>query len=67
MRKIWSEVTGFWALSIAIISIPITLFAAWVTHVIVTIQNEEWIFLLIGALFFPIAIVHGIGVWFGAF
>lgn len=40
---------------------------AWVWHVIYTIQNSEWILLVVGALFFPIGIVHGIGLWFGIF
>lgn len=40
---------------------------AWVTHVIHCIQNEEWFFLIAGAIAFPIAIVHGVGLWFGLF
>jgi len=40
---------------------------AWVTHVIFCIQNQDWIFLLAGAIFFPIGIVHGWGLWFGLF
>ena len=40
--------------------------AAWLTHVIVCIKSASWLFLLAGAIFFPIGIVHGIGVWFGA-
>ena len=43
-----------------------TLIAAWLTHVIVTIQTAAWLFLIAGAIFFPVAIVHGVGVWFGA-
>jgi uncharacterized membrane protein len=39
---------------------------AWATHVINCIQNQEWIFLIAGALAAPIGIVHGIGIWFGA-
>lgn len=41
-------------------------FAAWITHVIVCISAHLWFFLLAGAICFPIAIVHGIGIWFGA-
>jgi len=40
--------------------------AAWLTHVVVCIQASKWMFLLAGAIFFPIGIVHGTGVWFGA-
>lgn len=51
----------FWA------TIIITPIAAWFTHVITCIQAETWGFLIGGAIFFPIAVVHGIGLWFGAF
>ncbi len=40
-------------------------FAAWITHIVTCFQNDEWGFLLVGALFFPIAVIHGLGVWFG--
>lgn len=40
--------------------------AAWLTHIVVCLQAGKWGFLIAGALFFPIAIIHGIGVWFGA-
>lgn len=40
--------------------------AAWLTHIFECLGNGEWGFLIAGALFFPIAIIHGIGIWFGA-
>ena len=40
-------------------------FAAWVTHIVDCFQDGEWGFLLVGALFFPLAVIHGIGIWFG--
>jgi hypothetical protein len=39
--------------------------AAWFTHVIYCINHHLWTFLVAGAIFFPIAIVHGFGIWFG--
>lgn len=42
-------------------------FAAWITHVIVCIKASLWVFLLAGAICFPIGVIHGVGVWFGAF
>ena len=42
-----------------------TVFAAWLTHVVHTILAEEWIFLLAGAIFAPLGVVHGVGIWFG--
>jgi len=40
--------------------------SSWATHVITCIQSEEWGFLIAGAIAFPIGIVHGVGIWFGA-
>ena len=40
---------------------------AWLTHVIVCIGSSKWVFLLAGAVFFPIGCVHGTGYWFGFF
>ena len=41
-------------------------FAAWVTHVVSCFRAAEWTFLVAGAIAFPVAVVHGIGIWFGA-
>lgn len=43
------------------------LLAAWLTHIIVSIQTASWLILIAGAILFPIGIIHGIGIWFGAF
>jgi hypothetical protein len=43
----------------------LTFFAAWLTHVVVCLDESKWGFLIAGALMFPIAIVHGAGIWFG--
>jgi hypothetical protein len=40
------------------------LFAAWITHLVICFQGNRWGFLIAGALFFPVAIVHGVGIWF---
>ncbi len=53
-------IIGIWML-VAISTIP-----AWITHVVVCIKAETWIFLLAGAVFAPIGVIHGWGVWFGA-
>lgn len=42
-------------------------FGAWLTHVIACISAAKWVFLLAGAIFFPIGCVHGTGIWFGFF
>lgn len=38
--------------------------AAWVTHVLSCIVDATWGFLIAGAIMFPVAIVHGIYIWF---
>ena len=40
---------------------------AWLTHVVACISAAKWVFLLAGAVFFPIGCVHGTGIWFGFF
>lgn len=40
--------------------------AAWVTHVVNTIAAEAYLFLIAGAVFAPVGVIHGIGLWFGA-
>ena len=41
--------------------------ASWITHIIVCLNEEAWGFLIAGAIMFPIAIIHGTGLWFGFF
>jgi len=38
---------------------------AWVTHVATCLHDEAWGFLVAGAIFFPIGIFHGVGIWLG--
>ena len=40
---------------------------AWLTHVVACIKTASWLFLLAGAIFFPVGCVHGTGLWFGWF
>ena len=41
------------------------IFAAWVTHLVVAIAAKAWLFMIVGALVAPVAIVHGISYWLG--
>jgi len=45
---------------LALSSIP-----AWFTHVYVCFTTEAYGFLIAGAIFAPVAVVHGWGIWFG--
>lgn len=40
--------------------------AAWLTHVITCISDDRWGLLIAGGIVFPVGIIHGIGIWFGA-
>ena len=48
-------------------SFVITMMAAWITHIIVCIKSASFLLLIAGAFIFPVGVIHGIGVWFGAF
>ncbi len=39
-------------------------FIAWLTHIFYCFGNAAWGFLLAGAIFFPIGILHGFYIWF---
>lgn len=41
--------------------------AAWLTHIVVCLKTASWGFLIAGAIVFPIAWIHGTGIWFGWF
>lgn len=51
--------------ALAIVGAIFSLPAAWITHVIVSIQTSSWVLLVLGAFVFPIGIIHGFMVWFG--
>jgi len=38
---------------------------AWLTHIVTCITTEAWILLLMGAVVFPVGIIHGAMVWLG--
>lgn len=40
--------------------------AAWLTHVFTCFNNAWWGYLIAGAIFFPVAILHGVYIWFMA-
>jgi hypothetical protein len=40
-------------------------YAAWLTSIVFCAANGLWLLLMAGAAFFPIWIIHGVGIWFG--
>lgn len=40
-------------------------YAAWLTSIVFCSANDQRALLIAAATFFPIGVVHGVGVWFG--
>jgi hypothetical protein len=40
-------------------------YSAWLTSIVFCSANDLHPLLIAGAAFFPVGVVHGIGVWFG--
>ena len=53
--------------SLLVIGAGIWVILAWITHIVVCLKTASWGFLVAGALLFPIAWIHGTGIWFGWF
>jgi len=47
------------------LALAISCVAGWVHHLVICFREGEWGFLIAGALFFPVAVVHGWGRWLG--
>ena len=60
--KFADNALGLVIIGFLVIGLP----ASWITHLIVCFSDEKWGFLIAGAIFFPVAMVHGIGIWLGA-
>ena len=52
---------------IFVIAVVLWIAASWLTHVVVCLGASKWGFLIAGAILFPIAVIHGTGIWFGFF
>jgi uncharacterized membrane protein YqaE (UPF0057 family) len=44
-------------------SVPIALFAAYVTHLVSTLVNSQYAFFFLGILLPPVAVINGFFVW----
>jgi len=51
--------------SVIALGLTITIFAAWVNHIIITVQAEAWTLMLAGAFMPPIGVIHGVCSWLG--
>jgi hypothetical protein len=43
----------------------LTALAAWVTHIVVCIKSDSYLFLIAGAICVPVGVIHGWGIWLG--
>ena len=53
--------------SFIVIGLAIWGLLSWITHIVVCLKTASWGFLIAGAIVFPIAWIHGTGIWFGWF
>ncbi len=64
MNRFWHDLN-----TVVIPLFGITMFlmfmAAWFTHIYRCFTEGEWGFLIAGAIMFPIAWFHGVGIWLG--
>jgi hypothetical protein len=47
------------------VAISLACVGAWFQHLYTCFNEHLWGFLIAGAIFFPVAIIHGFGIWFG--
>jgi hypothetical protein len=40
-------------------------YSAWLTSIVFCAAHDHWPLLVAAASFFPVGIVHGVGIWFG--
>lgn len=48
-----------------LVSTGLFLYSSWLTSIVFSASNGHRPLLIAAAAFFPIGVVHGIGVWFG--
>jgi hypothetical protein len=41
------------------------MYSAWLTSIVFCASNDKFPLLIAAASFFPVGVVHGVGVWFG--
>jgi hypothetical protein len=49
----------------SLLSTGMFIYAAWLTSIVFCASNGERSLLIADAVFFPIGVVHGVGIWFG--
>lgn len=39
--------------------------ACWINHLIICLRNDDLVFLIVGAIIAPVAVIHGLGGFLG--
>jgi len=65
MWNMWRAFMGPWIWVWGVVVALVV--SGWLTHVIVCLKTGQWGFLIGGAIFAPVGVIHGIGIWFGIF
>lgn len=45
-------------------AVGIVMLFAWLNHIFTCFAQELWGFLIAGAIFFPVGVLHGLWLWF---
>jgi hypothetical protein len=48
-----------------LLSTVMFVYAAWLTSIVFSASHEHRPLLVAAAAFFPVGVVHGVGIWFG--
>ena len=54
-----------WAKWVLGYPLALLVLGAWVQHIVTTVQAEIYGQMFIGAIVFPVGILHGLGIWLG--
>jgi hypothetical protein len=66
VRMTWRDSGSIDLASLAILALlGMTAYSAWLTSIVFCAANGMRPLMITAAAFFPVGIVHGIGIWFG--
>lgn len=57
----WDRLWSLWLLAVFVV-LPLT---AWLQHIHSTAVAGRWILMVLGALVFPVGMLHGVAIWLG--
>jgi len=57
----WDRLWGLWLTTIFVV-LPL---AAWIQHILAAATAGRWVALVLGAVVFPLGMLHGVAIWLG--